>query len=189
MRRRHLRTSRQAGNESARTASKNMTRFRDCPAAAQEVPMICVLPSVLAAFLVLAACTEPQQQTTSNAPIPGAPSAATRQDLLGAHVVRATGGSDANFRWEFGDAGFTISREDGPIPPEVVEAVARTKGEVTQIDGNWKVDGRSLVLSGLRVSSDDRLVTPAPDVKLAPFCTPVVRIEFGETQYVLGPAR
>ena len=148
-----------------------------------------VLPSALVAVLVVAACADSQQQTTSNAPIPGDPTPATAKDLLGTHICRATGGSDAKFRWEFGDAGFTISREGGPIPSEVVEAVAGTKDDATRIDGDWKVDGPSLALSGLRVHSDDRLVAPAPDVTLAPFCTPVVRIEFGATQYVLGPAR
>jgi hypothetical protein len=147
-----------------------------------------VLPSALVAVLVVAACADSQQQATSNAPIPGEPTPATAKDLVGTHVCRATGGSDAKFRWQFGDAGFTISREGGPIPPEVLAAVAGTRDEATRIDGNWRVDGRSLVLSGLRVHSDDRLVATAPDVTLAPFCTPVVRIEFGETQYVLGPA-
>jgi hypothetical protein len=151
--------------------------------------MLRVTPLVLAALLVLAACADPSANAPSPPPGTGTPPPATRADLLGAHVCRATGGSDAMFRWEFRDADFTLSREGGSIPPEVLAAIAGRKDDAVRIDGKWKLDGPSLLLSGLLVHFDDDRVGPVPDVKLAPFCTPVVRIEFGETQYVLGPAR
>ena len=147
--------------------------------------MIRVTTLVLAA-LFAAACAD--RQDDSRVPI-GPPGAATRQDLVGSHDCRATGQSDAKFRWEFGDVGFTILGDGGPIPPEVAAAVAGRKGETTRIDGAWRLDGPSLVLTGLRVHTAGDATEPAPDVTLAPFCTPVVRFEFGETQYVLGPAR
>ena len=143
----------------------------------------------LALVVLAAACCADGQSNDTLVPIPGEPAAATRADLVGSHDCRATGGSDAKFRWDFRETDFTMTGDGGPIPPEVVAAVAGRKDDVARIDGAWRLDGRSLVLTGLKVSGKDGGATPAPDATLAPFCTPVVRFEFGPTQYVLGPER
>jgi hypothetical protein len=142
--------------------------------------------TLVVASLIAPACAD--RPGDSLAPVPGEPSAATRADLLGTHVCRATGGSDAKFRWDFREADFTMTGDGGAIPPEVVAAVAGRKDETTRIDGAWRLDGPSLVLTGLRVRGAGDREEAAPDATLAPFCTPVVRFEFGPTQYVLGPA-
>ena len=112
----------------------------------------------------------------------------TREILFGAHVCRATGERRATFHWELHESTFDLTREGGPIPPEVLGAILGRQGDVIAIQGSWSLDGRRLVLSDLRGFED--LGAPpitAPDVTLDPYRTPVVRFEFGETQYVLGP--
>ena len=145
------------------------------------------IPTLALVVLVAACCADGQKDTL--APVPGEPAAATRADLVGSHDCRATGGSDAKFRWDFRETDFTMTGDGGPIPPEVAAAVAGRKDDVARIDGAWRLDGRKLVLSGLRVRGAGDREEPAADATLAPFCTPVVRFEFGPTQYVLGPGR
>jgi hypothetical protein len=127
------------------------------------------------------------------APIPGTGDygGVQRADLIGDHSCRATGENDAKFRWTFTETHFTVAQEGGPIPPEVLTAIAGRDGGVTRIEGAWALTDRKLALTDIRVVASDASATAstAPDATLAPFKTPVVRFEFGPTQFALRPAR
>lgn len=151
--------------------------------------MLRVPAPAIAALLVLAACADPHQDAAAPAPGPVGKGPVTRDDLLGAHRCRATGTSGASCLWEFRDAEFSIARDGKPIPPKVLVAVTGRADDAARVDGKWALDGGALLLTALRTATDDGRTAPAPDVKLAPFRTPVVRFEFGATQYVLDGAR
>ena len=143
---------------------------------------------LLVAVLSLAACANESEEHRGPRP-PAGKGLVTRSDLIGRHAVRATGGSDGAFLWDFTETDFTIAKDGTkPIPADVRAAVAHTDADVIRIDGKWTLADRELVLTDLQVTLTDGVRGPgAPDVTLTPFRTPVVRFELAGRQYVLGP--
>jgi hypothetical protein len=114
----------------------------------------------------------------------------TREDLLGRHDVRATGGHDGAFTWEFTADRFTIA-QDGtkPIPRELIADIVPGATGATRIEGTWRLEyeGATLVLEDMRVTG--AAYTGKTRAAMSPYRTPVVRFDIGDYQYVLGPGR
>jgi len=103
--------------------------------------------------------------------------------LLGKHVCEATGRTPPMFHWNFTDDTFEMLAADARLPPEVIKDVlGKERDDVMKIEGKWRLDDRLLKLSDLKADGQGGF----PDVDLKPFRTPIVRIHFGERQYVLG---
>lgn len=145
--------------------------------------------AVLLLVALLAACAQDASPPgPTPAPGTGDYGGVQRADLIGDHVCRATGASGATFRWTFTETRFTIVEEGGPIAPEVLTAIAGRQGDVARIEGAWALDGGKLRLTDVHVLASHGSPT-GPEVVLEPFKTPVLRVEIGGVQYVLGPAR
>jgi hypothetical protein len=106
-----------------------------------------------------------------------------RRQLLGEQVCRATGASGEKFCWTFHEDRFEVRPDGAPIPREVLDTLLGKDAEAQLIEGKWELVDRTLQLS--EVLADGKV--KYPDVQLRPFRTPVVRMYFGKTQYVLGP--
>jgi hypothetical protein len=161
---------------------------------ASEVLMRSAVLHAVLPFLALACCGKGPDAagpsvSPAPAPAPKGKGPVTSADLLGRHQVRATGGEDRSFLWEFTADRFTIA-QDGtkPIPRELIADVVPGAAGATRIEGTWRLEheGAALVLEDLRVTG------AAYDGKtraaMSPYRTPVVRFDIGDFQYVVGPA-
>ena len=87
----------------------------------------------------------------------------------------------AGFRFTFLKDHFKIE-EQPSVPREVLEAVLGGK-TAEKIEGRFELRDERLILTGIRADGKEDF----KDAKIHTFNTRVVRFDFGDVQYVLGP--
>ena len=112
--------------------------------------------------------------------------AVTKADLLGSHSCESVGAKNRKkFQWTFADERFEITAQDGSLPSEVCQALLGEGAMVKRIEGAWSVAEGDLILTEL--SADGKIGTQ--EACLHPFITPLLRINFGNVQYILTPTK
>ena len=106
----------------------------------------------------------------------------TKADLLGSHSCESVGAKNRKkFQWTFADERFEVRAQDGTLPNEVCHAILGEAAVANRIEGKWTISGDDLILTEL---NGDGKIGPE-ESHLHPFITPLLRINFGKTQYIL----
>ena len=122
-------------------------------------------------------------QKAKPAPGKGGYPPVSKEQLLGQHYCLATGARLAYFQFTFVKDHFRIEERGRPIPREVLDAVLGKDQTARKIEGRFELKGDKMILTGIRADGQGNF----QDAKIRTFNTRVVRFDFGEAQYVLGP--
>ena len=138
-----------------------------------------LLMAIAIALINYASCSKPDRQVTPRGPLGGDYGPVTKELLRGKHICSSR--QSGRFTWFFSAEAFTIAKDGEPIPPDVLATVLGADARAEVIEGKWELAGRILTLSEIKADNKGGF----EDVQLRPFRTPVLRISFGEKQYVL----
>lgn len=106
------------------------------------------------------------------------------QMLIGARYRGRTGGHNFDdMIWEFDESHFRIIAGQAGMPSDLTDALLPPGETGYRIDGRWKVDGDSMSLTELFL---DGKPVETPTRKLRAICTPVIRIQAAQHQYMFS---
>src|SRR5262249_30262015 len=125
------------------------------------------------------------RQDTKPAPGDGKYPPVDKEQLLGRHDCWATGSFRTDFHFQFLKDRFEIEAQGAPMPREVLDTLVGAGKKAKKIQGRWELADGTLRLTKIEADGYREF----KDVNLKPVNTGVVRLDFGKTQYVLGPRK
>ncbi|MDB5351189.1 MAG: hypothetical protein JWN86_2436 [Planctomycetota bacterium] len=134
-------------------------------------------------LLTLTSCDGMPATNGPPAPVIGGFENVQPSHLIGEYTCFATGRGGEKFSWKLTEGQFDFTEKARPLPQEMLDDLLGPGITATAVTGSWALAAGALTVS--QIEADGKPGFPA--VVLEPFRTPVVRLNFGKTQYVLGP--